>query len=983
MVTGKRTRNVTIAAGLSFLVGALAALFLGRLRDDGPTSRDRVSLDGAAVRSNDRFIDSSVTPHDAAHPPVPASRPAAGGLSLSGSVTDVAGRGLEGALVSVWPGDGHDDTWERTRALRERLLGRSGGVRHSAIAQALSDSDGAYRISLASIAAGRYVVVAGCDGHASASVPWEQSGRSSRLDFTLVHVVPTAGVVVGPDGEAVSGALVEARLPRAVNVAAGAVLDRAVTDAEGRFRLGVRRAAFTLVASAGGYSPSEPAEVTAGSDGLVVALGAAIEVDGRVIDAGGEPVAGARVSLYTGPAGQSTAAGIRQQRSPFWWSRASRLAEVETGPDGGFRFGGAPVEGLAVVVAERSGHTRDEAEIRLGELSAEEDVSVELVLDPAVTLAGTVVDRHAQPVPGALVLLAPGGAVRPGRPVSPSRAVVAVETDSAGAFRLDTLAPGRYSLGVDSERHPAWREDVSVDGDLEIAIELIDGVELRGRITSSTDGRPVPLATARFNLGPERLRRVAADGEGRYRLPGLERGSRIHSISVAAPDEFPLAFFGALEVVGDGQAQEVDFELEPAAGIAGVVTDESAAPVRGAVVTLAPVVERGGMLTPSPEHTRVLTRRGVTGDDGAFRLSGVGAGAFRIGIEHPDFVPLVSERTTVAAGQAVDGLHLTLRRGGVVHALVRDTDERPLVGASVELALETPDSGPREARQGSRELVRSPFADFGSRRTTCRAGPDGRAIIAGLDSGTYRLTVSSDGYRRFTTRGYVAASEVLPVIVDLVPGLEIRGSVRDVRGAPVPGADVVLCREELIEAAGGTRPGVRQAARAQTAPDGSFRLRGLDDGGHTLHVRARGYTDRRIDGVVATDGLAVILERPGGLSGRVTDAATGEPLPAFTVRVRPDAAEDTSAGRALPSPLFSPARRGRGSWSFEDHGGVFSIGDLAPGAYTLEVQAAGKGVTTVQALVEDGHVTGGLEIALEDAPAAEGVLPAESAGVPD
>src|SRR5690606_7718760 len=121
------------------------------------------------------------------------------------------------------------------------------------------------------------------------------------------------------------------------------------------------------------------------------------------------------------------------------------------------------------------------------------------------------------------------------------------------------------SLRVESKEHaPRHIQSISVEGDIEIEVELESGYALRGRVLSSRDDEPIANAIVRADCDGF-ARSAVTDGEGRYALEALPYG-RVDRVAIAAP-EFEDAFFEGI----DATTGDVDFELDPEARIAGVV----------------------------------------------------------------------------------------------------------------------------------------------------------------------------------------------------------------------------------------------------------------------------------------------------------------------------------------------------------------------------------------------------------------------------
>ncbi len=149
----------------------------------------------------------------------------------------------------------------------------------------------------------------------------------------------------------------------------------------------------------------------------------------------------------------------------------------------------------------------------------------------------------------------------------------------------------------------------------------------------------------------------------------------------------------------------------------------------------------------------------------------------------------------------------------------------------------------------------------------------------------------------------------------------LAGLVRDDAGRPVPGARVVASRIRGVGSAAGI-----------TDDDGRFRLTDVDAVAYRATVRAPGHVARTVEPLLGgRDDVVVELVRAGILSGRITDAKTGEPVARASVSLRVVVGRDR----------FEPARDGRrradrGRYRFEG---------LEPGRYRVAVDG-GTGVAS-------------------------------------
>ena len=242
-------------------------------------------------------------------------------------------------------------------------------------------------------------------------------------------------------------------------------------DSEGAFvadlsaLLGAGRAsvqALILEANDPAYLPArqsvsllEPnGQPLAGTDPLQCELlvGLAAVVSGRVVDAGGAPVAGCVVRAW--PSDRT------DWRGPEWPS-------ARTEADGGFRLrtsadGGCEVE--ALVLPDVDGHQRHRLPARLEVVlrAGQELVLPPLVLVDGHSIEGVVTDRQGGRVAGALVCAAlhSGG----GAPDLVGPAMNRTRTKLDGSFEIGGLPKGEYAVcalaGDGRACHPlvAWRQ---------------------------------------------------------------------------------------------------------------------------------------------------------------------------------------------------------------------------------------------------------------------------------------------------------------------------------------------------------------------------------------------------------------------------------------------------------------------------------------------------------------------------------------------
>lgn len=300
--------------------------------------------------------------------------------SVAGVVVDAEGRPIEGVVVSVRVPDSPSPT-------SGSILDCTVPLEH----YARSDDAGRFEIADAPGVSGRLLVV-----RRTGSPPQSQPIAASpethlRIIFDVGAESETSarGVVLDADGRPVAGASVrfgphEAR-----------------TEADGRFVLEtvVTQPASEILASKSGFWPASAALDPHGGE-YVLRLGPpSLRLAGRVVDADGRPIAAVDVSALDltrvdGIALEDLAAGGGPGQS----------THDETDAEGKFEIGGLDRRAYVLgLVDRRSMLTMRTEPIDAGKTDAEIRFGGDRM---TVKVAGRVVDKAGQPVPGAEVWLA-------------------------------------------------------------------------------------------------------------------------------------------------------------------------------------------------------------------------------------------------------------------------------------------------------------------------------------------------------------------------------------------------------------------------------------------------------------------------------------------------------------------------------------------------------------------------------------------------
>ncbi len=442
------------------------------------------------------------------------------------------------------------------------------------------------------------------------------------------------GRIVGSDGNPAVGVRIVAR--ESITEAELAALrdagkdrgeaGRTVTGPDGRLELHLPPGDYRIELSGkdladGSFdSRLDPGEI---DDVGEVEIPAARPFSGTVIDAGGRPSSGARVTIRSG-----------EEESGL-----TLTTTALTGPDGKFTATGAGerVDRIEAVAPGSPSHLV----FRFGSTSSRPDSFIRL--EPGRRVLGQVRRPNGAPAAGALVF-ASGHATR---------------TQEDGSFSLD---------GVSKDPGPV----VSTDGDLRgsvrlsrgkesvpIAIRLAETTRLSGSIVDAVTRRPVARARVRLR----NVERIAySDGKGRFQLDGLVAGTEFLS---ADRKDYVASPFRSVELQGTGN--RADIALIPGAVFEGRVLDPSRKPVAGVRIDS----ERG-----SPA---VRSRK-----DGTFSILADARSVVTLTARARGFAPAVVAGLRAPPGGRRTGILISLAHGVSMSGRVVDGSGKPVGGAKVQ-----------------------------------------------------------------------------------------------------------------------------------------------------------------------------------------------------------------------------------------------------------------------------------------------------------
>lgn len=935
-----------------------------------------------------------------AHPPAELSLPAQPVAAAGDQAGDagvrlqVAGVGAGGATVrgrvlegwSLRPLAGVEVLAVTTLPNFERLEARFRGAMMGlwrqdpspprVLGSTLSGADGSFELS--GLPTGRVFLDGRADRYfvrTPASLRLAGSQTQDGVELLCFPGGRVRGRVMGPEGTPVAGALVSLR-PGA-NAFLGQITSRnyrwleASTDAEGYYDLrGVPEGNGYSVSAIGGQMALVEAH------GVSVRIGETTAVDlqgtagatllGRVVNASGQPIAGADVAM------------VYLEISRVLFSADGRGEPVHTDADGAFVVNHV-APGLVAVMAAKDGLAPSRIE-QLQVVDGARYDNLTLELGEGDTLAGVVVDEAERPVAGALIEATP--MERPKDPevvkVLLGMREVRATTGADGRFviagvigdRLFVQAskPGfvtRVQFGVKLqpelrlvlERGATVRAKVAAVGGAPItrfrvetrsrevrdgkADEQSDQQRARGSMRGFAMGRQPRATGMRLAEGRKMSQRRPGDewqeiqsADGRFELAGLPPGKirvRVQADGWLDPKEQEVT-------LASGQtSDELAFEMAPGLSVRGVVVDgKSGRPVPEAQVTAyRDESQRSRSFNPmrfagDPEDFDFLglsSMRGhrsvMTDGEGRFVTTGLTAGKYRFTARHPDRAKASATEIEIRDGQEAPEVRIELSAGGVIEGLVSGRAGRPVANA----------------------LIVAVTVSSGALKSSATAA-DGTYRIDGLPAGRYfvfKSRLEDDA----TNLLYDLLGNMRLQTVTVKEGETVRKDIQDETEHSVRVFGVVRDGTEpvsraMVTALGQDSDGIfGLGIRAKpTDVNGEYELIGLKPGSYFFQVvRFMQRPEQANLSVDVPDGVAeyrVDLSLPqSSITGRVVDTA-GQPVAGVQV-----AAGVESGGAASSSGLLGLILRNGVSRATTDADGNFELTRMPEGSYRLT--AGGRG----------------------------------------
>lgn len=462
----------------------------------------------------------------------------AGGVALRGTVTDVMGGMIAGAVVTAKSTEHGNPITEGSWGTRPPVMTRT-------------DDEGTFELW---VRPGTLQLDASADGYAP--------GRALGLAPGLVASVVLApeSVLAGRVVDRSSGNPVEgARVSVGGEPLPGMPVPSTFTDAEGRFRLtGLEPGRYRPLATAAGRLGDAPRSVVLGLgetvEDITVSMIAAPIVTGRIVNADGDGCPQGVVGLQGKSSGRT-------------------LAEMTDG-SGLVVFDAVLPDTYDVLVA-CVGQTTEGPPPTLTVADADVRDRTWKVVGGA-KMSGRVLDAS-----GAALADASISAYIAGPGAGPAHGA---HTDANGGFTLTGLGPGSYTVQASHDEHGEGSKlDVAVaKDDVEVELRLSETGAIEGTVMDA-EGQPQAGSLVRNRAPP--FRTVVAKDDGSFRMAAMPAGTFSLMAERSAGD---VSTSGSVTVTA-GQTSELALTLPARSGtITGVVKDEDGDVVQDAIVTTLP-----------------------------------------------------------------------------------------------------------------------------------------------------------------------------------------------------------------------------------------------------------------------------------------------------------------------------------------------------------------------------------------------------------
>jgi len=908
-------RNSLIAIGLVVALAILIGVFLGD-QSSGPPLTDRPIAEDETAFGDTVVVDPTIVdvpPNmDSAEEQPPAQ--------VWGTISTPEGGVAALAEVSIFrvrfPKQGWEDFFQRAMGqlmeFRDRdevssadsqLLRQPVGSNLSRILEPISQTvtDDLGRYQFHGLERGRYLVAAVADG--TLQTPAQQiidlAESVQRRDMTLLPGASLSVEIRGADGvEQDCRVMVRANFEELISAWQGSrgwgispdemrfyLLNPPIvegrTDADGRVQFQhLMPLGYTVYVHKQPRARASQQLTLIDHHEITIDLVPGAIIDGLIVTVEGSAVEGAVVRL-------------EDPATSRWTQDPRPLPQSVSDATGRFRIQGVPPGRYALEV-KAEGHI--EGQVTGIEVQADEEIPVEVVLEPGAVIRGIVRDRAGSPLPGIEITSQSSAQGQFAR--------TQAHTDESGQFIFDTLKPGEYRLTFVGSGWVTYKQ--SFEQRVETGPDLVEVTLERAQLVSgrvvTLQGESIEGARIYGRWSGKNTSETYSDSKGHFQL-SLEGGvipdfqsqpegeeGEFHWVHVFARGFAPLSL-----KIDKTETELGDLVLSEAVRIEGRVLSPDGIPLSGARISY------GGL--------RSWDVWSVT--DGSFLL-------YLVGVPPDPDQPLTlqasypqlhdSEPVTVESrGKHIAGVELVLRWGNEVRGTVTGNGVA-VAGASVTLTK----------RAGGYPL------------RSVRTDEVGQFLIGGVEAGQYWIQGSGDGYANSLAEQFVLqADESRQIDLQLQAATHLAGIVIDPMGTPVNGAKVTI------------RDATKARRSEVTGVDGLFSIDQLAPGPVDVMAESEGYVPSFLMEIDSAQGQVEIVMAPSfEMRGIVVDRETGDPIAKARVSL-PGRFETTKGiGRSaeFPRKVRSGIDEPTGSTGPD---GSFSIQQMKADRYEVRVEADG------------------------------------------
>ncbi|HEY6139761.1 MAG TPA: carboxypeptidase regulatory-like domain-containing protein [Thermoanaerobaculia bacterium] len=693
---------------------------------------------------------------------------------------------------------------------------------------------------------------------------------------------------------------------------------------------------------------------------FLLAIPAFASITGTVMNGDGQPVIGAKISVYA-----PETAEARRLRIASATPQRKALATATTGNDGSFRAEVPKEQSFVELRVDAAGYAPESTS------SMANDEAGAIVLARAAAKTGTIT-ANGKPVANATVYWTGGAAdavavtdaagkysvpdpskwanrvvvlhpdyaplsdfmMRDPSRMSPDRALNAGVKISGRAVVEDGTTPaGGAEVFVDhwpagktaddgtftiAHAKKDW-QDVEIrlgthaahraHTDKAVAVKLAKAATLSGLVVDAKTKQPVAgafvsLLQAGFNMGGEVVYGAITDAKGAFTIPNALPGT--YAVFSGRPGyniprvEVPLVA---------GRTVQKSLYATPLGTISGVVMDEDKRPVAAARVNTRAASREAMNFTMM--FGRPDARGAYSGPDGRFVVKDVQTEQdIIVDAAKKGYPPAHTTPMRVIAGEKKSGVSLTIPRGIAFAGRVLDKNNKPVPNAAIETVETANDQGAQIRRVMA-------FANSRQSDDMVRSGADGTFVVR-VKEGRYDVVVKAEGYASKTLRAQQVAAGMKPVDIVVEPGVEITGRVTR-GGMGVDGVNVsTMSMTEGMQS-------------TMSAPDGTFRLTDLAPGPMMLVVNKQEAFIQEMRQVTAPAKDVNIELPPGGrITGHVVDKASHQPVSSFQAGV---STSRSGGGMVIQTPPMLKA--------FTSDDGAFTLDNVRPGPTQVVVNAPG------------------------------------------